>query len=95
MKRFKMKFPEKDLKECREAYNNNLIENIQSKICFQWKDMRKAFMAMDVSHSGYISIGDFNHYLTHWGVSASAQKFEELCNYFDHDGDGKISYKDF
>ena len=34
MKRFKMNFPEKDLKQCREAYNENLIEKILEKISF-------------------------------------------------------------
>jgi len=32
MKRFKMKYPEKDLKECREAFYENLIDKIKSKI---------------------------------------------------------------
>lgn len=32
LKRFKSKYPEKDLQECREAYNEDLVEKIQSKI---------------------------------------------------------------
>ena len=33
LKRFKMKFPEKDMREVREAYNkDNLIEKIQAKM---------------------------------------------------------------
>ena len=38
---------------------------------------------------------DLRFYLKHWGVVASEEKFQELFNYFDADGDGKISYKDF
>lgn len=70
-----MKYPEKDLKECREAFYENLIDKIKSKIFTQWKTIRKAFMSMDVSHSGVISQDDFKFYLTHWGVSASKEKF--------------------
>lgn len=50
---------------------------------------------MDISHTGSLSADDFNHYLTHWGFKLTNSKFEELFKDFDHDGDGKISYKDF
>ena len=50
---------------------------------------------MDISHNGAINEDDFKFYLTHWGISTSKEKFDEVFNYFDHDGDGKISYKDF
>jgi len=90
-----MKFPEKDLIACKQAYNENLIEKIISKIFQQWKTMRKAFMEMDVGKHGCIIPEDLKFYLTHWGVAANQEKFEELFNFFDADGDGKISYKDF
>ena len=57
--------------------------------------MRKAFMEMDVGKNGAIIPSDLRFYLTHWGVAADDRKFSELFNYFDADGDGKISYKDF
>ena len=50
--------------------------------------MHKAFMKMDVSHTGAITPVDFKFYLTHWGISPSKEKFEEVFKYFDHDGDG-------
>ena len=90
-----MKYPEKDLDECKQAYNENLIEKIVSKIYYQWRTMRRAFMDMDVSKNGAITPPDLRFYLTHWGVSASPEKLMELFNYFDADKDGKISYEDF
>ena len=33
-KRFNMKFPEKDLDQCKQAYNENLIEKVVSKIYY-------------------------------------------------------------
>lgn len=57
--------------------------------------MHKAFIAMDVSKTGTISPADLKFYLTHWGVAADEPTFMELFNYFDFDGDGEISYKDF
>ena len=57
--------------------------------------MRKAFIDMDVGKSGCIRREDLRFFLTHWGVAASNEKFDELFNYFDADGDGQISYKDF
>ena len=50
---------------------------------------------MDVSHTGALSPDDLKFYLKHWGIQASKEKFDELFKNFDHDGDGKISYKDF
>lgn len=90
-----MKFPEKDLNQCKQSYNENLIEKVVMKIYEQWKTMRKAFIAMDVGKSGAIMPSDLKFYLTHWGVAATEDKFNELFNFFDDDKDGKISYKDF
>ena len=89
-----MKYPERDLDKCREGYNEDLIQKIISKIYYQWKTMRKAFTGMDVSRNGAIVMEDLRFYLTHWGVSTSEEKFKELFNFFDADGDGRISYKD-
>ena len=90
-----MNFPEKDLKQCREAYNENLIEKIMEKISFQWKTMRDAFIALDHSRTGSIIKKDLWFYLAHWGVQPTEEKFNELFNHFDYDKDGKISYNDF
>lgn len=57
--------------------------------------MRKAFMEMDVTKTGAINPSDLRFYLKHWGVAAPDDKFLELFNYFDADGDGEISYEDF
>lgn len=57
--------------------------------------MRDAFMAIDVSKTGAIQEKDLRFYLRHWGVAASQEKFKELFDYFDADGDGQISYADF
>ena len=57
--------------------------------------MRKAFVQLDISKNGFIDKNDLKYYLTHWGVAATEEKFIELFNYFDVDGDGQISYKDF
>lgn len=73
----------------------NLIDKIVAKIYYQWKTMRKSFMSMDVSKNGYISLKDLNYYLTHWGVVADEKQAQHLFDYFDADGDGQISYKDF
>ena len=94
-KRFGQLYPEKTLDQCKQAYNENLIEKVVSKIYYQWKTMRAAFMALDVGKHGAIVPKDLQFYLLHWGVAATEEKFLELFNYFDADGDGKISYKDF
>jgi len=57
--------------------------------------MRRAFMEMDKSKTGAITPEDLRFYLTHWGVSLNEEKLMELLNFFDADGDGKISYEDF
>lgn len=91
-----MKYPEKDLQLCREGYaSENLIGKIVSKIYEQWKTMRDAFKALDVSKSGAITDEDLKFFLTHWGVKTSDERFNELFNYFDADKDGQINYKDF
>ena len=91
-----MKYPEKDLELCRDGYySDNLVGKITAKIYEQWKTMRTAFMAMDVSKSGAITRDDLKFYLGHWGVKTNEEKFNELFNYFDADKDGEISYKDF
>ena len=90
-----MKFPEKDMNLCKQAYNENLIEKVVMKIYEQWKTMRKAFINLDVGKHGAIMPSDLKFYLTHWGVAASEAKFKELFDFFDEDKDGKISYKDF
>jgi len=52
-------------------------------------------MEMDKSKTGAITPEDLRFYLTHWGVSLNEEKLMELLNFFDADGDGKISYEDF
>ena len=42
-----MKYPEKDLDQCKQGFNENLVQKIISKIYYQWKTMRKAFIGMD------------------------------------------------
>ena len=49
-----MKYPEKDLDQCKMGYNEGLIQKIISKIYYQWKTMRKAFKNMDASKNGSI-----------------------------------------
>ena len=51
----------------------NLISKIIDKIWLQWKTIRKAFMALDVSHTGMLSPDDLKSYLTHWGVTPSVK----------------------
>ena len=90
-----MKYPEKDLDQCKQAYNENLIEKVVMKIYEQWKTMRKAFIELDHSKQGVIIADDLKFYLTHWGIVVNPDKFMELFNFFDEDKDGVISYKDF
>ena len=61
----------------------------------QWRTMRKAFMSLDIGKNGTILPADLRFFLTHWGVAASQENFMQLFDYFDADGDGRISYKDF
>ena len=57
--------------------------------------MRKAFIDMNVSKSGFIQKSEFKFYLTHWGMKIPEETFEDLFSALDSDGDGQISYKDF
>ena len=57
--------------------------------------MRNAFNGLDREKSGKITPQAFRFYLTHWGMQVSEEKFKELFDSFDEDGDGVISYRDF
>ena len=57
--------------------------------------MRTAYMNLDVGKTGDITPEDLRFYLTHWGIIADDKALTELFNYFDADGDGKVSYMDF
>ena len=60
---------------CKQAFNERLVEQIVNKIYYQWKTMRKAFMALDRSREGAIVPADLHFYLKHWGVAATEDKF--------------------
>ncbi len=57
--------------------------------------MRKAFQDLNIEKSGKISDKELKFFLNFWGMKAEEEEFQEVFKLFDHDNDGKISYKDF
>jgi len=50
---------------------------------------------LNIEKTGKISEKELKFFLNFWGLKAEEEEFSEVFKLFDHDNDGKISYKDF
>lgn len=75
--------------------SDDLVKKVLTKIQFQWKTLRKAFMDLNVSKTGMIQPSELRFMLNHWGMTVTDETFANLFSKLDADGDGAISYKDF
>lgn len=78
-----------------KTVSHDLVKKVLTKIQFQWKTLRKAFMDLNVSKTGMIQPKELRFILNHWGMQVTDEDFNDLFSKLDADGDGSISYKDF
>ena len=57
--------------------------------------MREAFLALDSDRSGFISFAQLGNALTRFGLKCTPDQTKALCELYDLDHSGKISYAEF
>eukprot|EP00943_MAST-04B_sp_MAST-4B-sp1_P004860 g4860.t1 len=59
------------------------------------KNVGAVFHAMDTDGNGSLDRKEFKEGLVDLGIDLRAQELDDLIDYFDHNGDGSISWEDF
>lgn len=74
---------------------SDLLQKLISKIRQQWSTVNKAFKDFNEDNDEFIDKQELKFFLTHWGFPLNDIQADTVFQYFDKDGDGGISYKDF
>lgn len=72
-----------------------LEDNLRAKVDYMWEDLRKEFVDMDPYHTGYVSREEFRDVLMELCVHLTNHEAQILCDKFDTNRDGRVSYIEF
>ena len=75
--------------------HGDILIKLVDKIRQQWQTVRKAFKDFNEDNDPYIDKKELIHFLNHWGFPLRPDQETVVFNFFDKDGDGRISYQDF
>ncbi|KFU91634.1 Calmodulin [Chaetura pelagica] len=59
------------------------------------EEIREAFQVFDKEGSGWVSVEELRHVLTHLGEKLTEQEVDEMLREADGDGDGRVKYEEF
>ena len=91
----KMQQVEKELKKTAKKLSTDEIKHeLGRKIEQQWKTLKSAFKALNLSKSGKIQRWELKFFCDHWGFFMADEQFDEIFKTFDIDQDNQISYQD-
>jgi len=72
-----------------------LLATIRAPIRRDWKEMRRAFRALDKTGSGTCSLTEFRQMMRKFKIDLNEEEFFHLFSFYDKSMTGKISYNDF
>lgn len=72
-----------------------LEDNLRAKVDYMWEDLRREFIDMDPYHTGYVSREEFRDLLIELCVHLTNHEAQLLCDRFDTNKDGRVSYVEF
>ncbi|CAL1541366.1 unnamed protein product [Lymnaea stagnalis] len=68
---------------------------IKDIVLQHWQSMQKRFREMDVDNSGAISVAQFKHLLSQYGLVLSPAEFQDLVTKYDIHENGTFCYSNF
>nr|XP_039247423.1 EF-hand calcium-binding domain-containing protein 6-like [Styela clava] len=72
-----------------------LEDNLRAKVDYMWEDLRREFVDMDPFHTGFVSREEFRDLLIELCVHLTNHEAQMLCDRFDTNKDGRVSYIEF
>ncbi|XP_020616607.1 EF-hand calcium-binding domain-containing protein 6-like [Orbicella faveolata] len=72
-----------------------LMATIRAPIRRDWKEMRRAFRALDKSGAGTCSLPEFRQMMRKFKMDLNEEEFFHLFSFYDKNMTGRISYNDF
>lgn len=72
-----------------------LEDSLRAKVDYMWEDLRREFVDMDPYHTGYVSREEFRDLLMELCVHLTNHEAQMLCDRFDTNRDGRVSYIEF
>lgn len=72
-----------------------LMANLRAPVRRDWKEMRRAFRALDKNGSGTCALLQFRQMMRKFKIDLNEEEFFHLFSYYDKHITGKISYNDF
>jgi len=71
------------------------MATIRAPIRRDWKEMRRAFRALDKSGAGTCSLPEFRQMMRKFKMDLNEEEFFHLFSFYDKNMTGRISYNDF
>nr|WQY91287.1 ddN-expressed EFCAB family member [Ciona robusta] len=72
-----------------------LEDSLRAKVDYLWEDLRREFVEMDPYHTGFVSRDEFRDVLMELCVHLTNHEAEIICNKFETNTDGRVSYVEF
>uniref|UniRef100_H2ZM26 EF-hand domain-containing protein n=1 Tax=Ciona savignyi TaxID=51511 RepID=H2ZM26_CIOSA len=72
-----------------------LEDSLRAKVDYLWEDLRREFVEMDPYHTGFVSRDEFRDVLMELCVHLTNHETEIICNKFETQLDGRVSYVEF